>query len=109
MSTFQILSLLGVGSVFSAIAIGIWKYAKKSAQKTATNIKAIMLGLQAVLRAQMINDYNHYKEKGYAPIYAKENFRNCWNQYEALGANGVINHIYNEFLELPTTPPDGGE
>lgn len=102
MTTFQILSLLGAGTLASTILIAAWRYMKK----TANSIKAIMLGLQAVLRAQMIADYNHYKEKGFAPIYAKENFQNCWNQYEALGANGVMNHIYNEFMAMSTTPSD---
>lgn len=102
MTTFQILSLFGAGTIVSTVLIAGWRYMRK----TASSIKAIMLGLQAVLRAQMIADYNHYKDKGYAPIYAKENFQNCWNQYEALGANGVMNHIYKEFMNLPTTPPE---
>lgn len=102
MTTFQILSLLGAGTIVSTVLIAGWRYMRK----TASSIKAIMLGLQAVLRAQMIADYNHYKDKRYAPIYAKENFQNCWNQYEALGANGVMNHIYKEFMNLPTTPPE---
>lgn len=102
MTTFQILSLLGAGTIVSTVVIASWRYMKK----TANSIKAIMLGLQAVLRAQMIADYNHYKEQNCAPIYAKENFQNCWNQYEALGANGVMNHIYKEFMNLPTTPPE---
>jgi len=54
------------------------------------------------LRAQMISDYNKWTERGYAPIYAKENFENCWKQYEALGANGVISGIHKEFMNLPT-------
>lgn len=106
MTTFQILSLLGIGSIVSAIAVGLWRYMQKVFKKTAKNMNAIMMGLQAVLRAQMINDYNHYKDKGHAPIYAKENFQNCWDQYEALGANGVMNHIYKEFMALPTNPND---
>lgn len=65
-------------------------------------IKALKKGVQALLRAQMIVDYNHYAEKGFAPIYAKENFENCWLQYHALGANGVMNDIHERFMRLPT-------
>lgn len=65
-------------------------------------LKAVSNGLQALLRAQMINDYNHYSEKEYAPIYARQNFQNCWEQYHALGANGVMDDIRNKFLALPT-------
>ena len=76
-----------------------------------TQIKAIKRGLQALLRAQLIEDYNKWSEKGYAPIYARQNFENCWFQYHALGANGVMDDIHAKFLELPTEPHEekGGE
>ena len=62
--------------------------------------------MQALLRAQMIHDYNKWNERGYAPIYARQNFENCWQQYHALGANGVMNDIHTKFLALPTEPPE---
>lgn len=65
-------------------------------------IKGVRLGVQALLRAQMIEDYNKWEEKGYAPIYARQNFENCWKQYHALGANGVMDDLHKKFLELPT-------
>ena len=70
-----------------------------------SQIKAIKRGLQALLRAQLIEDYNKWSEKGYAPIYARQNFENCWFQYHALGANGVMDDIHAKFLELPTEAP----
>jgi hypothetical protein len=70
-----------------------------------TQIRALKKGMQALLRAQLINDYNKWSEKGYAPIYARQNFENCWFQYHALGANGVMDDIHTKFLELPTEPP----
>ena len=69
-----------------------------------TQIKAVKKGLQALLRAQLIDDYNKWSEKGYAPIYARQNFENCWFQYHALGANGVMDDIHAKFLDLPTEP-----
>lgn len=71
-----------------------------------SQIRAIKCGLQALLRAQLIADYNKWEEKGYAPIYARENFQNCWVQYHALGANGVMDDIHDRFLELPTEPQE---
>lgn len=68
-------------------------------------IKAIKLGLQALLRAQLIADWNKWSERGYAPIYARQNFENCWTQYHSLGANGVMDDIHTKFLNLPTEPP----
>lgn len=49
----------------------------------------------------MIDDYNHYKDKGYAPIYARDNFENCYKRYHMLGANGVMDDIHDKFMELP--------
>lgn len=73
-------------------------------------IKGVRLGVQALLRAQMINDYNKWEDRGYAPIYARQNFENCWKQYHALGANGVMDDLHTKFLALPTDPPKkGGE
>ena len=71
-----------------------------------SQIRAIKCGLPALLRAQLIADYNKWEEKGYAPIYARENFQNCWVQYHALGANGVMDDIHDRFLELPTEPQE---
>lgn len=93
MTVYQWLCLLGV----PAIIAGTFKI-------VFTHIKAVKLGIQALLRTQMIHDYNKYSDLGYAPIYAKENFQNCWEQYHALGANGVMDDIHNKFLALPTKP-----
>ena len=79
---------------FTAVMVPVFTYLYK-------RMKALEKGIQALLRAQMISDWNHYSEKGYAPIYAKENFENCWQQYEALGKNGVISGIHKDFMSLP--------
>lgn len=67
-----------------------------------SHVKALQMGVQALLRAQMIEYYNHYRAKGYAPLYARESFENCWVQYEKLGKNGVMADIRAKFLALPT-------
>ena len=69
-------------------------------------LSALEKGVQALLRNQMITNYNHYLEKGFAPIYAKENFENMWIQYEALGKNGVMKKTHDDFMSLPTNPPE---
>lgn len=83
-----------VGVVISILGAGI------NSQRTKT--KAVCLGVQALLRSQMIHDYNHYRERGFAPIYARENFENVWRQYHNLGANGVMDDLHEKFMELPT-------
>jgi len=80
----------------------LWRSVSAKLKKTRADNEAIKAGVQALLRAQMVNDYNHYQEKGFAPIYARQNFENCWVQYEALGKNGVIKDLHDKFMELPT-------
>lgn len=100
LTLYQVLCLLGVPSV--ATIIGFFcKKMKKSEAET----KAVKLGIQALLRSQMINDYNRWSEKEYAPIYARENFESCWQQYHNLGANGVMDDIHEKFMDLPTQRP----
>lgn len=105
MTWYQILALVGIPSVITAILNWIERRAirkEKAQEKKADKTDALALGVQALLRAQMITDYNNYVEKGYAPIYARENFENCWKQYESLGGNGVMTDIHKKFMELPT-------
>lgn len=64
------------------------------------------LGVQALLRDRLLYQYDKYKSRGYAPIYAKENFENLYAQYHKLGANGVMDSIHEEFKNLPSS---GGE
>ena len=75
-------------------------------KKHDEEIKVLKLGMQAMLRSQMISDYNKWHEdKGFAPIWARDNFENVWVQYEALGENGVMNDIHDKFMALPTERP----
>lgn len=97
MDMYQWLCLLGIPSLFAAA----FAFGKNLLKQTRADNKAVKTGVQALLRAQMINDWNHYSKKGYAPIYAKENFENCWQQYHGLGANGVMDDIHKKFLALP--------
>lgn len=90
------------GLIVTGLGVAV-KWLHKKSKTEAQRQDAIEKGLQALLRSQMINDYNHYKEKGYAPIYAKENFENVWKQYHNLGVNGVMDSIHEEFMSLPTT------
>ena len=90
MTLYQILSLLGCGGIaISALTVAF------------KQIKGVRLGIQALLRAQLISDWNYYSKKGYAPIYARENFENVYQQYHNLGANGVMDDIRKKFLALP--------
>ena len=98
LTMYQWLCLLGVPALLAAL----YRYLHKQLTHTRAGLDAAKLGIQALLRSQMISDYNRYRDQGYAPIYARENFENCWKQYHSLGANGVMDDLHEKFLALPT-------
>lgn len=102
MTIYQWLCLFSVPALIGAV----FKYFYNQNKERKQELAALKLGVQALLRAQLINDYNKWSEKKYAPIYARQNFENCWTQYHSLGANGVMDDIHAKFLELPTEPSE---
>lgn len=103
-NVLSILGMVGIPSLGS-IVIWLWMHNKEAKRKREEDYNALKKGIQAILRAQMISEYNKWHEqKKYAPIWAKDNFENIWLQYESLGDNGVMNEIHNHFISLPTEP-----
>lgn len=102
MTIYNWLCLLGIPALIG----GVFKYLHSMVKKNAADTQAVKIGIQALLRSQMIADYNKWEDRGYAPIYARDNFENCWKQYHALGVNGVMDDLHEKFLELPTEPPE---
>lgn len=105
MSIYQWLCLFSV----PAIVLALFKLISLRIKKQNQELQAVKLGIQALLRAQLISDYNKWSDKGYAPIYARQNFENCWFQYHALGKNGVMDDLHMKFFELPTEPQEQRE
>lgn len=94
-----ILTASGIIGVFTQFLLSRLKSAEQKQH-------ALELGVQALLRDRLLHQYDKYKSRGYAPIYAKENFENLYKQYHQLGANGVMDSIHEEFRNLPVS---GGE
>lgn len=103
MNIYQILCLLGVPTII----MGMFTYLFKQNKKARDDTKAVKKGVQALLRAKMIDEFDKWSEKGYAPINARQNFENCWQQYHSLGVNGVMDDIHTRFFELPTELTEG--
>lgn len=93
--------IISVLSATGILGIGT-KAILKRLKRQETRQKAVELGVQALLRDRMLHNYNKYMEQGYAPIFAKENFENMYQQYHGLGGNGVMTQLHTAFMELPT-------
>lgn len=73
----------------------------KQNEKLEAQNKATMLGVQALLRDRLLQAFKHYIEKGYADYNDRENVKNMYVQYEALGPNSVMDDLYEKFTALP--------
>lgn len=93
-----ILTIVSATGILSLATAEIIRRIKRERQHD----KATEKGIQALLRDRLIYQYDKYKDKGYAPIYARENFENLYTQYHNLGANGVMDDIREQFRQLPT-------
>lgn len=108
----QILTIIGVPALISGIVLIVINRSlkkrdakqeeirKQNAEMERQN-KAIMLGVQAILRDRLLQGYRHYIDKGFAEYDDRENMENIYTQYHALGANGVMDDMREKFRSLP--------
>ncbi len=64
--------------------------------------KAIELGVQALLRNEIIRRYREFELKGEISILDKENLEAMFEQYKNLGGNGTVKKMMTELLNLKT-------
>lgn len=74
-------------------------------QEESRKNTALVDGVQALLRNEIIAKYNHYTDKGHIPIYGMENVLDMFNAYKALGGNGTAAKLVEAMRQLPTDPP----
>ena len=92
-----IITIVSASGILGVLTTALIKRVKRDRKHD----EATERGLQALLRDRLIYQYEKYKDKGFAPIYARENFENLYTQYHNLGANGVMYDIHEEFRKLP--------
>ena len=66
-----------------------------------TKQKAIGGGVMALLRDRIIQACNHYRLRGYCPLYGLENIEALYKEYKALGGNGAVATLVEEMHRLP--------
>ena len=98
MSTYQWLCLLGIPGILTTLFAFVGVQFKQ--------IKAIKLGLQALLRDRLLQAYEFYGHRGWANYDEKQNVRNLYDQYDALGPNGIMELKHEAFIRLPDEAPN---
>ena len=98
MSVYQWLCVLGIPTlVVSSFGLIIGQFKQ---------LKALKLGMQAILRDRLLQAYKFYDHIGHASYEDKSNIQNIYTQYEALGPNGIMERKHFRFLELPEEAND---
>lgn len=63
---------------------------------------AARAGTLALLRSEIIKNYEKYMAKKWIPIYAMDNVLELYNAYHALGGNGTMTKLVKELDALPS-------
>ena len=79
------------------------EHKERQKQDTARD-ESIGMGLQCLLRAEIIRSSEKYHDKGYCPIYAREALKRAYTAYHNLGGNDVATDLYHRTMALPSDP-----
>ena len=90
------------------LAVSILSSLISAAKKRESKARLIEDGVESLLRLEIVRSYNEYTERGYCPIYAKESLTRAYNDYHALGGNGVATALYEKIMALPTERAEQG-
>lgn len=80
------------------------KHAQERHDEDVKRQEALERGVQALLRDRLIEIHDYHCPRREIPLHIKDNFDNLYQQYHALGKNGVMDSFHDEVMDLPTTP-----
>lgn len=85
----------------TAILAALYRRISRTLTEEQKKHEAVAAGVQALLRENIVSNYNRYQEKGFCPIYAKESVRRVFSAYHDLGGNDVATGLYTKLLAMP--------
>lgn len=101
-----------IKAVIGVVVTALWGacvfFVKRVFQKqkeTEARQEAVENGLQSLLRAEIIRTYEKSMDRGYIPIYSREAFLICYDNYHKLGGNGAITNLAEQVKNLPSSKP----
>ena len=69
-------------------------------------IDDVEVGLQSLLRLEIIRSHEKYMDRKFCPLYAKESLTRAYKSYHKLGGNDIATDLYNELMDLPLEPKE---
>lgn len=95
-------------AVYTA-AVLIVGYLWRSLKAAKNDNQLIKDGLCALLRDKILQRYEQCMNGGYCSIELREDMGKMYDDYIALGGNGVIKTVMAKLKELPTEPSEKTE
>ena len=95
--------------IFGFIAAGLVALYKKLASKLHKQVcdqNSLKDGTLALLRSEIIRNYEKYIYRKWIPIYARENVLKLYEAYHQLGGNGAIDKLIEELEALQSIDPN---
>ena len=114
---YDILILVGVPSIITVVFQTIWmrimkkqdsRFQKKNDEIEKRNADGVLIknGIQALLRHELLSDYEKFNRNGYCQTDDKATFEHMYECYHSLGKNGVMDDIYKKVISMPTERPN---
>ena len=87
--------------IVAALAAASYLRVSRHMRHTQKKDRALDDGMRALLRDRIISACDHYFEKGFAPVYARENITSMYDAYHSLGGDGIVTDMVKQAMELP--------
>ena len=87
--------------IVAAMMVAGYQRVSKHMRHAQKKDRALDDGMRALLRDRIISACDHYFEKGYAPVYARENITSMYDAYHSLGGDGIVTDMVKQAMELP--------
>ncbi len=105
-----IVALIGAGATVAVTLGNVLLTNRLNNRKKNDELREnIAVGVQSLLRAEIIRSNEKYTERGHCPIYAKEALKRQYTAYHNLGGNDIATKLYEECIALPERPKEEHE
>lgn len=101
---YEWLCLFSVPAITFFIFQFIWNRVMLKRESVKSTDDTLKLGVQALLRNELMQGYKCFIKQGWIDISDKQNYDNMYQCYHNLGKNGVMDSMYEKIMQLPTTP-----
>ena len=89
-----------VSALIGALVAGVIVRVKSSAKAATKEMRAIKLGVKAMLRKEIVDAYQYYIVEGHKMTLERyEELKESYEAYIALGGNGIAKRLFKEIEE----------